>query len=173
MALASTCAGSAGFCGTISFEKNSALYCANNMSLRSIVPYPEIGLRGGVLTFEHLPLHDTVRSALAALLFASGIRCPGPPEKRVHKVSTQTDRRRCWEDAPGVLRNLSIGHYSHLLAPTCRDKSETILFRLPNFCLGGDWAEHGRQTKLHREAQGTDRFRGSTSRCGSSGSSRN
>lgn len=27
------------------------------------MPYPEIGLRGGVLTFEHLPLHDIVRSA--------------------------------------------------------------------------------------------------------------
>lgn len=52
------------FYDTILFEKNSALYCANNMSLRSIVPYPEIGLRGGVLTFEHLPLHDIVRSAL-------------------------------------------------------------------------------------------------------------
>lgn len=34
----------------------------------------------------------------------------------------------------------------------------TILFRLPNFCLGGDGHEHGRQTKLHREAQGRIAF---------------
>lgn len=112
MALASTCAGSAGFCGTISFEKNSALYCANNMSLRSIVPYPEIGLRGGVLTFEHLPLHDTVRSALRRFF----LRLESVAQVHPKNASIKSPRRLIDGGAGKMLGSAPQSFYRALLA---------------------------------------------------------
>ena len=100
-----------GFYGTISGEKKSALYCVNNMSLRSIVPYPEIGLRGGVLAFEHLPLHEIIQSARRRFFLRSS---PSAPV-------------RFWSaciKSPRILRSISAGN---VLARVLQSFYQTLL----------------------------------------------
>lgn len=51
-----------GSCGTISERETRASPCVNVLSLRSIVPTPELMLRGGVLVSEHPSLHELAQS---------------------------------------------------------------------------------------------------------------
>lgn len=76
------------------------------------MPYPEIGLRGGVLTFEHLPLHDIVRSALRRFF----LRLKSVAQVHPKNASIKSPRGLIGIGAGKMLRSTLQSFYQTLLA---------------------------------------------------------
>ncbi|MFR1168576.1 MAG: hypothetical protein ACLSDQ_13980, partial [Adlercreutzia equolifaciens] len=81
------------------FSRRISLCSTRTIRLWSIVPYPEIGLRGCSPLSISAARYSPKRPWGAFLRLKSVAQVH---RKRVHKVSTPTDRWQCWEDARGT-----------------------------------------------------------------------